>query len=192
MDSLDREYPAYHWKENKGYPTKAHREAIRECGITLSFAKHLLCCRNSWSCSSDGNFIFVSVWSTWWPDWNLLSIWRRFLSVYLLADLSHNLEWDLPLLNVARKEFRHLSVFLNLSRLFLRRYNLHYRLCFWRKPFRFFPFPLSLYHWFLFTNWYSTCLISDICPFSLSLRYHNPITGNLDGEQAFRLYISVY
>ena len=34
MDSLDREYPAYHWKENKGYPTKAHREAIRECGIT--------------------------------------------------------------------------------------------------------------------------------------------------------------
>ena len=28
MDSLDREYPAYHWKENKGYPTKAHREAL--------------------------------------------------------------------------------------------------------------------------------------------------------------------
>ena len=57
---------------------------------------------------------------------------------------------------------------------------------------KFFPFPLSLYHWFLFTNWYSTCLISDICPFSISLQYHNPITGNLDGEQAFRLYISVY
>ena len=57
---------------------------------------------------------------------------------------------------------------------------------------KFFPFPLSLYHWFLFTNWYSTYLISDICPFSLSLQYHNPITGNLDGEQAFRLYISVY
>ena len=58
--------------------------------------------------------------------------------------------------------------------------------------YKFFPFPLSLYHWFLFTNWYSTCLISDICPFSISLQYHNPITGNLDGEQAFRLYISVY
>ena len=57
---------------------------------------------------------------------------------------------------------------------------------------KFFPFPLSLYHWFLFTNWYSTCLISDICPFSISLQYHNPITGNLDGEQVFRLYISVY
>ena len=57
---------------------------------------------------------------------------------------------------------------------------------------KFFPYPLSLYHWFLFTNWYSTCFICDICPFSLSLQYHNPITGNLDGEQAFRLYISVY
>ena len=34
MNSLDQEYPAYHWKKNKGYPTKAHREAIRECGIT--------------------------------------------------------------------------------------------------------------------------------------------------------------
>lgn len=34
MDSLDLEYPAYHWKENKGYPTKAHRLAIREYGIT--------------------------------------------------------------------------------------------------------------------------------------------------------------
>ena len=57
---------------------------------------------------------------------------------------------------------------------------------------KFFPYPLSLYHWFLFTNWYSTCLISDICPFSISLQYHNPITGNLDGKQVFRLYISVY
>lgn len=36
MDSLDREYPAYHWKENKGYPTKAHREAIRNAGNPLS------------------------------------------------------------------------------------------------------------------------------------------------------------
>ena len=25
---------AYHWLDNKGYPTKAHREAIRICGIT--------------------------------------------------------------------------------------------------------------------------------------------------------------
>lgn len=34
MNSLDREYPAYDWKKNKGYPTKAHREAIRTYGIT--------------------------------------------------------------------------------------------------------------------------------------------------------------
>lgn len=34
MNALAAEYPAYHWTENKGYPTKAHREAIRTCGIT--------------------------------------------------------------------------------------------------------------------------------------------------------------
>lgn len=34
MDKLALEYPGYHWTENKGYPTKAHREAIREQGIT--------------------------------------------------------------------------------------------------------------------------------------------------------------
>ena len=33
-------------------------------------------------------------------------------------------------------------------------------------------FPLSLYHWFLFINWYSACFICDICLFSLSLPYH--------------------
>lgn len=34
MNELDALYPGYHWKENKGYPTKAHREAIRSLGIT--------------------------------------------------------------------------------------------------------------------------------------------------------------
>lgn len=34
MDQLAQEYPAYHWLNNKGYPTKAHRQAIREQGIT--------------------------------------------------------------------------------------------------------------------------------------------------------------
>ena len=34
MNALALEYPAYRWTENKGYPTKAHREAIRACGIT--------------------------------------------------------------------------------------------------------------------------------------------------------------
>lgn len=34
MNKLAEEYPDYHWLDNKGYPTKAHREAIRQCGIT--------------------------------------------------------------------------------------------------------------------------------------------------------------
>ena len=34
MDELAKEYPDYHWTEYKGYPTKAHREAIRTIGIT--------------------------------------------------------------------------------------------------------------------------------------------------------------
>ena len=34
MNELAARFPAYHWQENKGYPTKAHREAIRQCGIT--------------------------------------------------------------------------------------------------------------------------------------------------------------
>ena len=34
MDELAKEYPDYHWTENKGYPTKTHREAIRTIGIT--------------------------------------------------------------------------------------------------------------------------------------------------------------
>lgn len=34
MDELALEYPAYAWTKNKGYPTKAHREAIRRDGIT--------------------------------------------------------------------------------------------------------------------------------------------------------------
>lgn len=34
MDKLHLEYPMYNWKQNKGYPTKEHREAIRKYGIT--------------------------------------------------------------------------------------------------------------------------------------------------------------
>ena len=32
MDSIAIEYPYYDWQKNKGYPTKAHREGIREHG----------------------------------------------------------------------------------------------------------------------------------------------------------------
>ena len=34
MNRLATEYPEYAWDVNKGYPTKAHREAIRQYGIT--------------------------------------------------------------------------------------------------------------------------------------------------------------
>lgn len=34
MDRLAEDYPQYDWNSNKGYPTKKHRQAIRECGIT--------------------------------------------------------------------------------------------------------------------------------------------------------------
>lgn len=32
MDSIANEYPYYDWQKNKGYPTKVHREGIREHG----------------------------------------------------------------------------------------------------------------------------------------------------------------
>ncbi len=35
MDELDREFPQYGWKKNKGYPTKSHREAILKHGTTI-------------------------------------------------------------------------------------------------------------------------------------------------------------
>ena len=34
MNALAEEYPQYDWRNNKGYPTKKHREAIKEFGIT--------------------------------------------------------------------------------------------------------------------------------------------------------------
>lgn len=34
MDALARAYPHYGWESNKGYPTKAHREAIKTYGPT--------------------------------------------------------------------------------------------------------------------------------------------------------------
>ena len=34
MQKIDLEYPMYDWKKNKGYPTKAHREAIKIHGAT--------------------------------------------------------------------------------------------------------------------------------------------------------------
>ena len=34
MNQLAEEYPQYDWQKNKGYPTKKHREAIRQYGTT--------------------------------------------------------------------------------------------------------------------------------------------------------------
>lgn len=34
MNHLAEEYPQYDWRSNKGYPTKKHREAIRQYGTT--------------------------------------------------------------------------------------------------------------------------------------------------------------
>lgn len=34
MNELAEEYPQYDWLSNKGYPTKKHRDAIRQYGIT--------------------------------------------------------------------------------------------------------------------------------------------------------------
>lgn len=34
MEQLDKEYPEYGWAKNKGYPTKQHRQAIAEYGMT--------------------------------------------------------------------------------------------------------------------------------------------------------------
>jgi len=34
MKQIAEEYPMFHWSKNKGYPTQAHRKAIREFGAT--------------------------------------------------------------------------------------------------------------------------------------------------------------
>ncbi len=34
MEKIHKEFPMYNWKKNKGYPTKEHRDAIREFGVT--------------------------------------------------------------------------------------------------------------------------------------------------------------
>ncbi len=43
MIELSKEFPQYQWQQNKGYPTKAHRNAIRQYGLTphhrLSFTQ---------------------------------------------------------------------------------------------------------------------------------------------------------
>ena len=42
MNRIHEEYPMYNWKQNKGYPTQEHREAIRKYGVTKY---HRMSCR---------------------------------------------------------------------------------------------------------------------------------------------------
>jgi len=39
MADLHLNYPSYHWDKNKGYPTKQHRKAIRQFGVTVHHRK---------------------------------------------------------------------------------------------------------------------------------------------------------
>lgn len=34
MEKIHHEFPQFHWRKNKGYPTRKHREAIAKFGIT--------------------------------------------------------------------------------------------------------------------------------------------------------------
>ena len=51
MDALAEEYPFYDGKSNKGYPTKAHREGIRQHGISPYH-------RKSYNLLGDGQLFF--------------------------------------------------------------------------------------------------------------------------------------
>lgn len=39
MNKIHKEFPMYNWQKNKGYPTKEHRNAIREFGATKHHRK---------------------------------------------------------------------------------------------------------------------------------------------------------
>ena len=39
MEQIHEEFPMYNWKQNKGYPTEEHREAILEYGPTIYHRK---------------------------------------------------------------------------------------------------------------------------------------------------------
>ena len=51
MNQLADEYPQYDWRSNKGYPTKKHRDAIRQYGTTPYH-------RLSYNLLGDGQFSF--------------------------------------------------------------------------------------------------------------------------------------
>ena len=60
MDKLAEEYPQYDWLSNKGYPTKKHREAIRQYGITPYHRKTFNMLGDG-QLSLDKNCIFIAI-----------------------------------------------------------------------------------------------------------------------------------
>jgi ribonuclease HII len=48
MEQLHEEYPYYNWIKNKGYPTKAHRDAIRQYGASPITECLFSCCLLNW------------------------------------------------------------------------------------------------------------------------------------------------
>ncbi len=45
MNKIHEEFPMYNWKQNKGYPTKEHREAIEKYGVTKYHRKSFSGCK---------------------------------------------------------------------------------------------------------------------------------------------------
>jgi ribonuclease HII len=43
MEELDPVYPAYGWAQNKGYPTRAHREALQRVGLSPWHRRSFAC-----------------------------------------------------------------------------------------------------------------------------------------------------
>jgi ribonuclease HII len=43
MEQLALEFPQYGWKQNKGYPTRLHREAIAKHGMTIHHRQSFNC-----------------------------------------------------------------------------------------------------------------------------------------------------
>lgn len=46
MERLDKDFPAYGWKKNKGYATPAHKKIIKQFGATLYHRKNFSCKEN--------------------------------------------------------------------------------------------------------------------------------------------------
>lgn len=49
MEEMHQKYPSYAWDRNKGYPTKAHRAAIREYGATEYHRKSFRLLDDDWT-----------------------------------------------------------------------------------------------------------------------------------------------